>query len=210
MGEDRRATLQPFDLFAVVAELQEEMRLRAERQLGVDDLVAPAPARARTLDAAQKVGPPDELPVEERRLSDRLRAGVHRRKRFGFGGPHRFERVDQPWREDDEAFAVLGAEALEHPPFVLLAFGRDQPFGFVGRGAHGFTHGDATLEPAEVHAFEIVVEIGRRIDEATADELHLSLPDRCTTYPAWNVCSLRLRQQPVTRRKRGAGARGMK
>ena len=83
MHVGRRGTLDACDVFGVVCELEQEVRLSMPRKLRVLDLVVPSPAAAgaRFGDLAQEVRVPKTDAVEERRLMDNLVAALHR----GFG-----------------------------------------------------------------------------------------------------------------------------
>src|SRR5262249_44067996 len=60
----------------VKAKLDEELRLRGARELGVDGLVAPAPERGGRLDSAQEVGAAKKGTRPRRRHESRLEDDV--------------------------------------------------------------------------------------------------------------------------------------
>ncbi len=66
------------EMLAVIAELNQKVRLGAQGQLRIDYFVTPRPTRARCFDASQKVRVPQKLTIEKRRLVDQGIAAFHR------------------------------------------------------------------------------------------------------------------------------------
>ena len=148
MPERRSRSLQALHVLAVVAQLQQEVGFRVQRQLRVDDLVTPRPMFARGGNAAQEVGAAEKRAVEQRRLIDDRRAARHRVERFGIGLGQAGECVFGARLKDDHSIAVLLAHRLEVAHFVRVAFSRDQ---FDRR---------ARFRPAQVPRRDLVLEPG--------------------------------------------------
>ncbi len=144
----RHRALQPRDVFAVVAQLQEKVRLGVQREFGVDDLVAPRPAFARRLDAPQKVGAAEKRAVEKRRLIDHGCAAGHRGERFRFRRRHLRERVVlKPRFEHDHRVAVQPPQIVEVARFVRVAFAGDELDGRTRFRPHPQPRRKLVLEP---------------------------------------------------------------
>jgi hypothetical protein len=79
----RTTALHARDVFAVVTELDDEIRFIVEREFGIDDFVAPRPVGARGLDPQQKVGLTEERAVEKRAPVDDGCAALHGADRLG-------------------------------------------------------------------------------------------------------------------------------
>ncbi len=165
------------DVFAVEAQLQQEVRLGVARELGVFDLVVPWPAAAgqRLVDAAQEIRVPDPRPVEERRLVDDLRACRHRcfggaRRRLELANAFSTARVARPVDGDD--VVSVGAQPLEIGRLVLLAQVRKQLrlLGALVRPGQGAAQ-RLEVERREVLAGEEVVEIGRGENDRVVEQL---------------------------------------
>ena len=67
---------------------------------------------------------------------------------------------------------MVGAQARELTCFVLVAFTRQEGRGFAWCRTFELTARGMRLELGEVFALERVVEVARRIDEASVDALH--------------------------------------
>ena len=162
-----RAALNARDVLAIVRELDDEVRLVLQREFRIGDLVTPRPARARRFRPEQKIGLTEKRSVEERALIDDGRPGFHgtsrlRHGRFDAGAAFR-RRFDL-----DEA-RVPRAQGFQVGALVLETFGGDQRNRGILFGPRAQAFGNAALERDQVAAFQIVVEIGGRIDESSVE-----------------------------------------
>ncbi len=143
VAEVGNAALQPFEVLAVVAQLHEIVRPRREAEFGVDDLIAVvAQVRRCAVDAAQEVGVPDELPVEERRLVDDRRAAAHRFERVALRLSIIFDAALGSLELHDAVRMAL-LHDLEVGALVLLALAPNERrllVERVGRGNHAARH----------------------------------------------------------------------
>ncbi len=170
--ELRHPPLQALQVLAVVAELDDVVRLRGEPKLSVDDLVAVVAEVGRDLDPTQEVGVADELAVEEGGLIDDVRSGAHRGERLRL---RTLISRDAALRAPElhDAFGKAFRETLEMAPFVLLSLApQNLGLGVVRIGSGEHAAGDERLELRQPPALDVVVEIARRIDVPSLDLLH--------------------------------------
>jgi hypothetical protein len=120
----------------------------------------------------QKVRAAEKRPIEERRLIDDRGTVGHRRTRRIVGGDQGSARRRYRALERHHRAAVARTQPIAVATFVRLALARDQAGRRVDRRPCHRGVQDPMLDPRQPTTREVVVEVGRGVDETTVDELH--------------------------------------
>jgi hypothetical protein len=173
-------TLEPLQLFGVVAELQNCRRLHVASKLGVFGLVTVPTERARLGDFTKKVGvasPRHVLSfIDERGLENDVGTGPHRVDGVGFAPPQGREAIGvTDIRLGDFLYVQTGiGQRGEVGRFVFeTATLKDLELGIVvGRPLWAAIEGRLEIQYREVPAREVPHQVGGAHDQLLADSVH--------------------------------------
>jgi hypothetical protein len=170
----RLQPLEPGERLDVRADLQQRAGLGVARELGVHDLVAPGPERARRRHLQQEVGEAEPAAVEERRLVDDVVASSH--GGFGLGGglaqaraAVRVCRVGLDPRDPPAVRLEVSQIARLVPQAALLD---DVQLGVVAERAVHQARQAGQLQGHQVLAGEEADEVAGGEDGLAVDQLH--------------------------------------
>jgi hypothetical protein len=171
----RRDALRSGEKVRIERELHDELRLRAPRELRVEDFVTEGTEIRRTLDTPQEVGAPVQHVRPKRRLEDDVGPLLHCRssvlhKRFGAAVVRNLRHL-QPFCF--ERGKVLG--------FVRVAFLLDQQRRLVVLGALQRRYEVDQPQRCDMLAFEERDKIGSREEGGASAYLHGCVTGTCRT-----------------------------